>query len=844
MADKSEKLEQIIDKFIEGKVLDENLEDIVSDRFGRYSKYIIQDRALPDVRDGLKPVQRRILYAMHKLGLTHEKPYKKSARIVGDVIGKYHPHGDSSVYEALVRLSQEFKMLAPLIDMHGNNGSIDGDSAAAMRYTEARLSAHSQYMLQDIDKQTVDYVPNFDDEEYEPVVLPARFPNILINGATGISAGYATEIPPHNLEEILKGVIHRIDHPESTVEDLLAHIPGPDFPTGAIVQGEEGIKEAFQTGRGRIIIKSRVEISGQNIIVHEIPYEVNKAVLVRRIDEIRLKRQVDGIKEVRDESNKEGLRIVIEVRKTFDPEAIVNFLHKKTDLTKSFSYNMVAINNKRPERMSLPAMLDSYIYHQKEVVTNRANFDLRKAKKRQHIVEGIIRMVDVLDAVIATIRESKSKPDARTALQESFGFSEEQAEAILTLQLYRLSHTDLSALKEEKEELEQTIEHLNNVLQNEDVLEAEIKREIEGIIEDVKSPRLTEIESDIEKITVAEEELVKREDVVVGVTKEGYIRHASLRSYNATEQTELKEKDAFLFVEQRSNMDTLLLFTDRGHYVYIPIFKIPTCRWKDLGTHLNHIVGVPDEERIIHVEAVSQFNNEAGYLLFTMKNNLVKLTKLEDFDVLRHHKPFRALSLAEDDEVRHVVHVDSLDREVVTATSHGYLLRYHLREIPVTGTAAKGVKGLSLREGDTLAASQPLADHTDLLVLTSRGTIKRVDLATLTRKRRTLAPERLIKQPQKHPYLVRDLELMDAVQYKKRATLHVVTDRTNVELSAFTIKRQPSEAGKKHIRTKDGEPLFMRLDSVELEEDEVIAPLSNFEQTPFETGEQQTLFDS
>jgi len=839
----AEKLQDVIDKFIEGKILDENLEDIVSDRFGRYSKYIIQDRALPDVRDGLKPVQRRILFAMHSLGLSHDKPYKKSARIVGDVIGKYHPHGDSSVYEALVRLSQDFKMRAPLIDMHGNKGSIDGDSAAAMRYTEARMSLFSEYILKDIDKRTVDYVPNFDDEEYEPIVLPARFPNVLVNGATGISAGYATEIPPHNLEEIVRGVIKRLDSPNCGVSDIMKIVKGPDFPTGAIVQGKDGIQNAFETGKGRIIIKSKVDIEGQDIVVTEIPYEVNKAQLVRRIDEIRLKKKVDGIKEVRDESNKEGLRVVVEVKKSFDPEAIENFLHKKTDLTKSYNYNMVAINNKRPETMNILNIFDSYIYHQKEVVTNRSNFELRKARKRLHIVEGIIKMVDILDEVIKLIRASKSKQDAKSQLVKTYSFTEEQAEAILTLQLYRLSHTDLTALKNEKEALEKEIEHLNDILQNEDVLEKVIKKELREVVRELKTPRRTQIEETIEKIKVAEEELVESEQVMVALTKEGYVKHASMRSFKATEEVDLKENDAFLFEREVNSLDTLLIFTDKGNYVYVPVFKIPQTRWKELGVHLNHIVSIGDEESVIHVESVKQFDEDAGYLLFSTKNNLVKVTDIQDLDVLRHNKPFRAINLNKGDEVCHVARVDSLERELLTITREGYALRYHLRELPVTGPSAKGVKAIGLYEGDELAVSLPLEDHHDLLIVTSRGTIKRINLENVPRKRRTLRGERLYKQVKSSPYYVKDACLMNAVQYKKRAKLYVVTTKKRVELSAFSVKTQTTETGKKFIRNKDGVPLFMSIENVKPDEEEVIAPISNFEQLPHETREQQTLFD-
>ncbi|MBU1020223.1 MAG: DNA topoisomerase 4 subunit A, partial [Firmicutes bacterium] len=512
----AKKIIEEISNYVDQKILVENLEDIVGERFGRYSKYIIQDRALPDVRDGLKPVQRRILYSMYKLGMFSDQPYKKSARIVGDVIGKYHPHGDSSVYDAMVRLSQTWKIRNPLIDMHGNNGSIDGDSAAAMRYTEARMSRASELLLQDIDKRTVDFIPNFDDEEYEPTVLPARYPNLLVNGSTGISAGYATEIPPHNLREIIKAVIKRIDTPDMTVEDLLKIVKGPDFPTGAIVQGKEGIVQAFETGRGRIIIKSKAVVEDNSIIVTEIPYEVNKANLVRKIDDIRIKKQIEGIQEVRDESDREGLRIAIDIKKGFDPEFILNFLHKKTELTISYNYNMVVINNKRPMLLGIIPIMDAYILHQKEVITNRSNYDLRKAQKRLHIVDGIIMMMDVLDSVISLIRASKDKKDAKNRLMKAHDFTEEQTEAIVTLQLYRLSNTDITALQNEKQKLTELIESLNLILHNEEELQKVIKEELTENIKYLTTPRRSEIETEIEKITISEEELVLEEQTVLG----------------------------------------------------------------------------------------------------------------------------------------------------------------------------------------------------------------------------------------------------------------------------------------------------------------------------------------
>ncbi len=837
----SDSLAKIIDEFVEGKILDENLDEIVGERFGRYSKYIIQDRALPDVRDGLKPVQRRILFAMHKLGLTQEKPYKKSARIVGDVIGKYHPHGDSSVYESIVRMSQDFKMRMPLIDMHGNNGSIDGDSAAAMRYTEARMSKVSEYLLKDIDKKTVDFIPNFDDEEYEPIVLPARFPNLLINGASGISAGYATEIPPHNLNEVIRAVIKRIDQPDVTLEALLKIIKGPDFPTGAIVQGKEGIKDAYETGRGRIIIKSKVKIQKQALIITEIPYEVNKASLVRSIDDIRLKRKIDGLKEVRDESNKEGLRIVVDIKPSFAPEAILNFLHKKTDLTKSFNYNMVAINQKRPQTMGLLDILDAYIYHQKEVTTNRANFDLKKAQKRLHIVEGIIRMIDILDAVIALIRKSKSKKDAKNQLIKKHAFSEEQAEAILILQLYKLSSTDLNELKDERTNLEALIKELNDILSNEDALESVIKDELKAVQTKIKTKRQTQIEEAIERITISEEDLIESENVAIGITKEGYIRQSSLRSYKATEAPDLKDNDGFLYRGIHSTHDTLLLFTDHGHYVYLPIFKIPQSKWKDIGTHLNHFVATLDEENIIYATVVSKFDQNSGYLLFSTRKNMVKLTAIEDFDVLRYNKTFKAITLNKNDRLTHVSHVQDLNGEVVSFSKRGEALKYRLKEIAISGTQAKGVKSMSLSSKDHLSASIALKDHHDIVFITSRGTIKRLNPTLIPLKKRTLKGVALFKQPKSNPYEITDVVLLNQAQYKYRAKLHILTNKGSQTLSAFELKQKEAPQGKRFI--KNQKPWAMSIETVT--SDEELSPINEYvmAKTTEATSKQFSLFE-
>lgn len=829
-----------IEIFVDEKILVENLEDIVGERFGRYSKYIIQDRALPDVRDGLKPVQRRILYAMYKLGMFSNKPYKKSARIVGDVIGKYHPHGDTSVYDAMVRLSQTWKQREILIDMHGNNGSIDGDSAAAMRYTEARMSTSSEFLLQDIDKRTVDFIPNFDDEEYEPTVLPARFPNLLVNGATGISAGYATEIPPHNPKEVINAVIKRIENPEMTPEDVLKIIKGPDFPTGGIVQGKEEILQAYKTGRGRIVVRSVIEIQDQSIIISEIPYEVNKAVLVRKIDDIRINKQIDGISEVRDESDREGLRIVIEVKSGFDPVSIENFLHKKTELSKTYNYNMVAINNKRPMLLGILPILDAYILHQKEVVTNRSNYELRKAQKRLHIVEGIIRLVDIIDEVIALIRASKNKQDAKNKLMKKFDFSEFQAEAIVTLQLYKLSSTDIKDLQDEQDELNKTIDRLKRILSNEEELESIIKDELKEIQKKINSKRFSKVEEEIEKIVVAEEELISEEQLFVGVSCAGYVKAAKPKSYNSTKSAQVKDNDSLLFEQEVSSLSTLLLFTNKGNYIYIPIFKLPQYKWRDLGTHINNIVQLDQNEEIIKVMAVPDFNEEK-YLLFVTSHNLVKLTKLSEFEVSRYNKTIKAIKLNPTDTVVSIDETDSLEKEVLIFADNGQALRFDLTEIPVTATTAKGVKGMNLSTKQKLSAGIILEDHHVLIILTNRGTIKRTDPVEIPKKKRTNKGYQIYKVVKSNPYLVKDVCLMNATQYKNKVEVRINTDTQLVTTSAFEIKIDKTENGKLFVKRSEGTPLFINIEQVE--QDTSLVPISEYKKEEEKHVVQQQLFE-
>lgn len=734
------KTKKKVNEFIE-KIIDEELESLVGERFGRYSKYIIQDRALPDARDGLKPVQRRILYAMYKLGLFANKPYKKSARIVGDVIGKYHPHGDTSVYEALVRLSQDFKMRLPLIDMHGNNGSIDGDPPAAMRYTEARLSKYAEYLLQDINKRTVGFIPNFDDAAYEPTVLPAKFPNLLVNGSSGISAGYATEIPPHNIEEIIQAVIYKLNHKRATLADLMKIVKGPDFPTGGIVQGLNGIRKAYDTGRGKIIIKAKSKIVEKKnlnqIVITELPYDVNKANLVKKMSEVYVKHNIDGILDIRDESDREGLRIVVDVRKDANAEDILNFFYKTSDLQINYNFNMVAIANKRPVMMGLNELLDCYIAHQKEVITNRSNYELAAAKKRLHIVEGLIEMVSILDAVIQTIRSSDNKRHAIENLISTYNFTEAQAEAIVMLQLYRLTNTDIVLLAEEKEKLEQQIEELSDILANESSLIRVIKKELNATLKTLSSPRRTVIEDKIDDVKIEIKDLIAKEDYHILVTHDGYLKRMTPRAYQANEEMKLKEGDTIIANFKMTSLDTLLLFTNLGNYVFMPVQKIPEVRPRDMGYNISTLVSIDPDERIIFSVPVSDFD-EDRHLLFTTKKGLIKRTPLKNLYAVRYSRALIATKIREDDELVSVDISREGAEEVLVCTRFGYINRYDASEIPVMAPPAFGVKALEMksRTNDEVTGAHYFTEKDLLVLLTQKGNLRRMRPGEILKGRR------------------------------------------------------------------------------------------------------------
>ncbi|WP_239704621.1 MULTISPECIES: DNA topoisomerase IV subunit A [unclassified Mammaliicoccus] len=707
------------------------LEDVIGDRFGRYSKYIIQDRALPDVRDGLKPVQRRILFAMYKDGNTYDRNFRKSAKTVGNVIGNYHPHGDSSVYDAMVRMSQDWKLRHVLIEMHGNNGSIDNDPPAAMRYTEAKLSKLAEVLLQDIDKETVEHVQNFDDTAMEPMVLPARYPNLLVNGSTGISAGYATDIPPHNLGEVIDSTLKLIDKPSTSVDELIEHIKGPDFPTGGIIQGLDGIKKAYKTGKGKIVVRSKVEIEKirggrEQIVVTEVPFEVNKGTLVKKIDELRADKKIEGIVEVRDETDREGLRIAIELKKDINSEGVLNYLYKNTDLQVLYHFNMVAINNRRPELLGLKSILESYIEHQKEVVTRRSQYELSQAQKRMHIVEGLIKALSILDEVIETIRASKNKRDAKENLIAKFEFTEEQAEAIVMLQLYRLTNTDIVSLENEFDELKQTIERLKDILQNEKSLFKVIKNELRAVRKEFADERLTEIEEKIEEIKIEKEILVPSEETIVSVTHDGYIKRTSNRSYIASgvEEVGLKDGDYLLMHEKMNTQDTLIVFTNKGNYLFIPVHEIVDLKWKDLGKHISQMIPIDDDERVISVNKETDFKPSSNYIIAT-KNGMIKKSTNDKFKASRITKPLVAIKLKGDDEVVSVLKIVN-DELITVITEKGMSLTYDTDELSDIGLKAAGVKSINLKDNDRVVMTDKLPNDQSVFIVTDRGSVKRM----------------------------------------------------------------------------------------------------------------------
>lgn len=733
----------------------------MGERFGRYSKYIIQDRALPDIRDGLKPVQRRILYSMNKDSNTFDKSYRKSAKSVGNIMGNFHPHGDSSIYDAMVRMSQNWKNREILVEMHGNNGSMDGDPPAAMRYTEARLSEIAGYLLQDIEKKTVPFAWNFDDTEKEPTVLPAAFPNLLVNGSTGISAGYATDIPPHNLAEVIDAAVYMIDHPTAKIDKLMEFLPGPDFPTGAIIQGRDEIKKAYETGKGRVVVRSKTEIEKlkggkEQIVITEIPYEINKANLVKKIDDVRVNNKVAGIAEVRDESDRDGLRIAIELKKDANTELVLNYLFKYTDLQINYNFNMVAIDNFTPRQVGIVPILSSYIAHRREVILARSRFDKEKAEKRLHIVEGLIRVISILDEVIALIRASENKADAKENLKVSYDFTEEQAEAIVTLQLYRLTNTDVVVLQEEEAELREKIAMLVAIIGDERTMYNLMKKELREVKKKFATPRLSSLEDTAKAIEIDTASLITEEDTYVSVTKAGYIKRTSPRSFAASTLEEIgkRDDDRLIFVQSAKTTQHLLMFTSLGNVIYRPIHELADIRWKDIGEHLSQtITNFETNEEILYVEVLDQFDDATTYFAVTRLGQ-IKRVERKEFTPWRTYrsKSVKYAKLKDDTDQIVAVAPIKLD-DVVLVSQNGYALRFNIEEVPVVGAKAAGVKAMNLKEDDVLQSGF-ICNTSSFYLLTQRGSLKRVSIEEILATSRAKRGLQVLRELKNKPHRV------------------------------------------------------------------------------------------
>lgn len=811
-----------IEENIVEKIYDYTLEEIMGDRFGRYAKSIIQDRALPDVRDGLKPVQRRILWSMYESHNTYDKPFRKSAKAVGDIMGHYHPHGDSSIYDALVRLSQRWKMREPLVEIHGNNGSIDGDGPAASRYTEARLSKIANVMLSDINKDAVKMTLNYSDEDLEPTVLPAHFPALLVNGSTGISAGYATNIPPHNLAEVIDATIKRIDSPNCRLDTILEIIKGPDFPTGGVVEGKEGLIQAYTTGKGKVVLKANYEIieekGKKQILIKEIPYEVLKEQLKKKIEDIKSDKKIDGIVDVIDESDRTNMaRLVIELKKDADANLIINYLLKNTDLQINYNFNVVAIDNKRPKTLGLLEILDAFILHKEEVVINRSKFDLEHSKKRLHIVEGFIKALDILDEVIKTIRKSKNKADAIENLVKEYDFTTEQATAIVMMQLYKLTNTDVTDLQNEHANLLELIKYLTSVINDESVLKGVMKEELRSIKKEFATPRRTIIKDEITEIKIDELSMIPKEDYIVSVSKSGYIKKLSIKVYNSNNETDyvLKEKDYLIGLYKINNIDTIILITNLGNYCYLPVRDITECKYKDIGKHISSYIPLSEGETIIASFGIKNFDSRT-ITLFS-KDGFVKQTELSNLPVTRYSKPMTIFKLKDNDEV---VSASINDGVVYIVTENGFALKFNKEEIPVVGLKTSGVKGIKLVSDSVVSAFVTNENHEYITIFTDKNTAKRIKLEEIDYSKRSLKGDNILHSPKSKKY-----KITECYAGSSKTNYGLIREDTETikssEINIMDKSSTGSTISKKDLTDVFKEARLKVIDDVKLENSEV-----------------------
>lgn len=685
-------------------IYDESLEEIMGTRYGTYAKYVIQERAIPDVRDGLKPVQRRIIYAMQKAGLTFNAKRTKCARIVGDVMGHYHPHGDTSIYDAIVRMAQEWKVNCPLIDFQGNKGSIDGDVAAAYRYTEARLSQIAEEMVRDYDKDTVDMVLTYDDSQFEPTVLPSRFPNLLVNGSEGIAVALATEIPTHNLSEVVEAIIYRLNHVNVEVSDLLQFVKGPDFPTGGIIFRSKGLEDIYTLGRGKIEIAGKTEIVQKKdinqIVISEIPFKVQKINLVYEIDRVRYDRSIGGILEVRDESDRHSYRIVVDLKKEAKAEVILQYLMNKTSLKTSYSANMVAIVDGHPKTMSLLDFIDSYIAHQLDVLTRRSTFLLGVNNKRLHIVDGLIRAISILDDVVKTIRASKDKADAKHNLEGQFGFTQEQSEAIVTLQLYRLTNTDISVLEDEKKKLEADNDYLHGLLEDPKKMRRLLINDLKTIVAKYGVERKTVIQDKSDAKTFTRRDLITAEESMIAITRDGYIKRSTVKSYRSSGDNALpglKDGDALVYSGKAMTTDYIVAFTSTGNFLFIPVYEILESKWKDEGKHINYLISLKPDDKIVRAFAINKFRDDLFFVIVSLRGQ-IKRVPLSYFQAVRYTRPIMCMKLLNDDEVVDVAFTNG-NSLVWLASSAAESLLFKESDITLGGLRGGGVKSMSNLKG-------------------------------------------------------------------------------------------------------------------------------------------------